>query len=284
LQEFTNQLGNTFGATIDEGYFDGWVVNIVSIDNSEARRHRRNTYSYYLEGIANVYENGQLWSTAPNGRASFAKELQATLQSHGFPSATVDDYPWPLIAGDTLFTFGYLRPNQIDPESTEQVVHGEGDEGGSGMGVGILGILIGVIVGVLASAGLAGVFFWQRRQQTTIGQTNGEQRLPNQRASNPNIFVDHVASHQVADMDVSLLEGNHPQPTMANYFDDQSTQGESALMGVNLSSDLLADGDLTLWDPSIDGIPYVADFFETESVGEGGRSTSDLSGSSAPSA
>ena len=280
--EFTTLLRNHFGTTLDEGYLgDSWIVSIVSSNDSLVKHTRRQPkISYYAEGMANVYEDGQFWATAPFLQESFARDLESTLQSHGFPGATVNTYPWPLVAGNTLFAFGYVRPNIIDPESTQMIVEGNSaeDDGGSETNIAIL---IGLILGAITLASLAGlVVHYELRRRKMIGHMNVPlTNSQDEEGPDPCAYVDHVAEHQVADVDVSLSDSGCESSEQAdNQVSDGSPRnstssgitttdfdGMSHLVGIDMSSDSkLSDVDLNSWDHDIGDIAFAADFFENK--------------------
>jgi len=279
-QEYTTLLRNHFGTTLDEGYLgDSWIVSIVNSNDSLVTHQDKDTrrqpkISYYAEGMANVYEDGQFWATAPFRQESFARDLESTLQSHGFPGATVNTYPWPLVAGNTLFAFGYVRPNLVDPELTQMTVEGNSaeDEGGSETNIAIL---IGLILGAIVLASLVGlVVYYELRRRKMIGHMNVPlTNSQDEEGPDPCAYVDHIAEHQVADLDVSLSDsGCESSEQTDNQVLDGSPRnstssfdGMSHLVEIDLSADSqLTDGDLSLWDHDTGDIAFAAEFFKVE--------------------
>jgi len=301
-QIFKTLLENAFGETFEEGYYngEGWEVSIA-IDSAN-RRTQGN--KYYAKGLANIYPDGQFWSTAPFAQGAFVSDFQANLRSHGFDSANVTDYPWPLVAGDTLFTFGYVQPNSVDVSLSEE--HSEAAGDGAGLGIGAL---IAMILGAIAIISLVSIIVYREwsRRQIPIGHVHVVDDVQGQTVSSPGLHVDHVAKHQPADVDASLselsetddLESSEEMFTdltlsgslaTVDSFDDESSEGLST--GMNSTSDELLDqGDPSSWDHGDKDLAYSVQFFEGEDP-VFKRSASELStvssgsytGSSAPSA
>ena len=189
-------------------------------------------------------------------------------------------------AGDTLFAFGYVQSNTMGTESTED----DSKEDGSGGSTGI-GVLIGMVLGALAIVSLIGVIVyreWSRRQMS-IGQVlvNEDQ---GRTISNPRLHVDHVADHQVADVDASLsqcstasdleaseltgdqsfsaLTATGSPLTTVGSSDAESSQGLPS--GMNMNADgSPAEESMDAWNPA------TTDFEAEEPAFE--RSLSELS-------
>lgn len=208
---FYAQLVTTLGHTYGEGYSTDWevdaigvhIVNIVLPRSDSAVSRAEPTISYNVEGISNVMEHGHFWSTAPFAQKLFARDLQSTLRSLAsytpvFSSVVVSTYEWPLVPGDTLFTFGYVRPiaNDTDEEDTGEnaASGGGGGEDWSSMSIGTV-MLLGLIFCVVAIPCLIAVL--------TYGECSHSQtEVPGRTDPNPVIFVEHVvdmiAEHQTA--------------------------------------------------------------------------------------
>merc|ERR1712166_413297 len=256
-QAFKTQLVDTFGQTFAEGYHngEGWSVDIVD-HNVSASVRRDGTisgqfqHSYYAEGMAKVYENGRFWSTAPFFQESFATTLQNDLHTQGYPSANVKNYTWPLVAGETLFTFGYVQPNTLNAESTED----DGDEiGGGGME---FSILIGIAIGAIAIATVVGAIAYHGwlRQNTYIGQVEAVQETKGQSLP-ASLHVDHMAEvclSETSNLDFSESSEQSSKDLLssgswiaADSFDnDEASRGSSAMVAQEVLNPMNSNIDI----------------------------------------
>merc|ERR1711957_130851 len=148
-----------------------------------------------------------------------------------------------------------------------------------------------MIIGAIAVASLISLVAYRNRTQ--------RQEIGHADTTNPisNVYVDHVAKHQVADIDVSLTQSSdlstdqsseqsfsnlteqsseqsfNEQPfrnlttsgslNTTDSYDDGSSNCSS--MGMNLTSDgSMVDDDLDNWDHGTKDIAYATQFFDGE--------------------
>ena len=296
---------NTFGQTFEEGFDgEGWKVTITQDSTAVQRvgdtRHQSQN-RYYASGMANVYANKRFWMIAPFVQETLSNDLQTTLRSYGFPNATVMDYPWPLIAGETLFAFGHVGSYLIGVESAEEDAEGDSTFGALGA-VGFALILVAIII---ASVGAIVVYREWVRRQVPIGHIDqkDQPQVVDPKPSTHGAYVDHVAGHfeqvagysesseesQGSNQELSEQSSNRSFDEMDTFHDSHdSLDSNGSLDGATGKEDWMADGELSLDDCK--ELDFAVRFFEAnresceslESLELPQRSVSDLSAASEP--
>jgi len=158
---------------------------------------------------------------------------------------------------------------EVSIESSETDT-GEDRSGGA---IGI-GVLIGAVLGVIVVASLVGALIYREwsRRQIPIGDVSVVLGAKGHAIPNTNIYVDHVASNQVVDVDTHISEAAdiNISETKEQFLEDLTASGslnkisylddesiESLSKGITLNSKrIVTDNNENLWEYSVKDIEY----------------------------
>jgi len=199
---------------------DTWYSSLVFTVALQASR--RSVTTYTLLGTAETSNPAVASSTATPSLSVKCTRALASQLSTALPGVTN--------SGVTTSVTSKLELTEADNQE---------DTGGSGMENSVL---IGMMVGAVAIAGVVGLIAyreWSRRQITTCDDMLGVLDSPT--ASKPHSanplkpYVDHIAGHQVADIDASCLS------EMTDSQFDFSEQNSEMFREVSFSEESLCD-------------------------------------------
>ena len=276
---------STFKAQLDSWYSSLSLVFTVIMQPS-----RRSATTYTLLATAETNNPSAVSSTVTIGLShAIAFELSTAL-----PEITL------VFPSSGFATSVEQKLTQVSIDSTEI----DAKERGSGGTTGI-GILIGAVVGAIAiSVLIVGVMYRKliRRQiPANIDNVNVVQRVQGPTVTDPGIYVDHVAGHQIANMDACLSETNaefseqsgehsfdrlsYDSPSPSFIAIEEPIVASSPMKFDSSSQGMVTGEEEDLWEYDVKDIEYAEQLFEgTMPVFE--RSFSDTCdpNNSAPSA
>ena len=237
---FTLSLSTSEQETVKSTFksqLEAWYSSLSLVFTVTLQTSRRNA-TYSLSGTTETNNPSAASSTSTSGlNSALASELSIAL-----PSITIS------VSG--------VVTSVSKPESIED----DAEENGSGGGMWI-DFLIGMGLGAIVIAGAVGaIVHCELSRRFTTSQINDSHGNKSQTDPDHGIYIDHVAGHQVADVDLCLSEvaylESNKEPS-DQYFSKLTTSGSD-------SSDVESDSGL---EQSFNELSTTSDFYNGASHG-----------------